>query len=130
VKLKPKIKKLCVVKTYINIEEVVVVITEIEQILGELGETPCKPMKEEQDEIVSRKSTTNCQLHVLNETLINLGRGLMARLNLIQHFLPPIIVANYATQMNTWPRGPNSLRCTTKDKKDLVFNGVLFYLIF
>jgi hypothetical protein len=26
--------------------------------------------------------------------------------------------------------GPNSLRCTTKDKKDLVLNGILFYLIF
>jgi hypothetical protein len=25
--------------------------------------------------------------------------------------------------------GPNSLKCTTKDKKDLVLNGVLFYPI-
>lgn len=46
-KLKPKIRKLCMVKTYTNIEEVVVAIAEIERILGELKETPYKPMKEE-----------------------------------------------------------------------------------
>jgi len=51
------------------------------------------------------------------------------KLDLIQDFLPPIIIANYATQKNTWPWGPNFLRCTIKDKKDLVFNGVLFCLI-
>jgi hypothetical protein len=33
-------------------------------------------MKEEQDEIISRKSTTNHQLHVLDETFINFfGQG-------------------------------------------------------
>jgi hypothetical protein len=59
------------VKTYIDIEEVVVAIAEIEQVLGELGETPYKPMKEEQDEIIFGESTTNHYLHVLNETFIN-----------------------------------------------------------
>jgi hypothetical protein len=54
----------------------------------------------------------------------------MTKLDLIQDFLPPIIVANYATQKNTWPRGPIFLKCTTKDKKDLILNGVLFCLIF
>jgi hypothetical protein len=29
---------------------------EIERVLGELGETPYEPMKEEQDETMSRKS--------------------------------------------------------------------------
>jgi hypothetical protein len=54
-------------------------------------------MKEEQDETTSGESTTNQQLHVLNETsLISLGRGLMARLDPIQPFSPTlIIVANY-----------------------------------
>jgi hypothetical protein len=34
-------------------------------------------MKEEQYEAMSRKSTTDLQLHVLNETLINLfGKGI------------------------------------------------------
>jgi hypothetical protein len=55
---------------------VVTIVVEIERVLGELGEIPYKPMKEEQDETMSGKSTTNGQLHVLNETLINfLGKG-------------------------------------------------------
>ncbi len=41
------------VRTYIDIEEVVVVVVEIERILGELGETPYEPMKEEHDETTS-----------------------------------------------------------------------------
>jgi hypothetical protein len=73
-KLKPKIKKLCIVRTYTDIEKVVVIIVEIEGVLGELGEIPYKPMKEEHDETTFRKSTTNQQFHVLNETLINFLR--------------------------------------------------------
>jgi hypothetical protein len=46
-KLKPNIRKLCMVKTYTNIEEVVVAAIEIERILGELKETPYEPIKEE-----------------------------------------------------------------------------------
>jgi hypothetical protein len=57
-----------VVKTYTYIDEVVVVTTEIERLLGQLGEIPYEPMKEEQDEMAFGKSTTNQQL---NETLIN-----------------------------------------------------------
>jgi hypothetical protein len=56
-KLKLEIRKLCVVRTYINIEEVVVV--DIEWVLGDLRETPYEPMKEEQDETTSGESTTN-----------------------------------------------------------------------
>jgi hypothetical protein len=70
-KLRPEIRKLCVVRTYIDIEEVVVVTIEIEHVLGELRETPYEPMKEEHDEITSRESTTDRQFHVLNEILIN-----------------------------------------------------------
>jgi hypothetical protein len=66
----------CVVRTYIDIEEVVTIAVEIEHVLGELGETPYEPMKEEQDETMFRESTTDRQLHVLNETLINFfGKG-------------------------------------------------------
>jgi hypothetical protein len=32
----------------------VIVVAEIEHVLGELGETPYEPMKEEQDETMSR----------------------------------------------------------------------------
>jgi hypothetical protein len=36
---------------------VVVVVVDIERVLGELGEIPNEPMKEEQDETMSREST-------------------------------------------------------------------------
>jgi hypothetical protein len=56
---------------------VVVITVEIEHVLGELGETPYEPMKEKHDETKSGKSTTDRQLHVLNETLINFfGKGI------------------------------------------------------
>jgi hypothetical protein len=55
---------------------VVVVVTKIEHVLGELGETPYEPMKEEQDETTFGESTIDCQFHVLNETFINFfGKG-------------------------------------------------------
>jgi len=72
--LRPKIKKFCVVRTYTNIEEVVTAIVEIERVLGELGEIPYKPMKEEQEETMFGESITDHQLHVLNDTLINFFR--------------------------------------------------------
>ncbi len=47
-KLRPEIRKICVVKTYTDIEEMVGAATELERALGELGETPFKPLKKEQ----------------------------------------------------------------------------------
>jgi hypothetical protein len=38
---------------------VVVANVEVERVLGELGETPYKPMKEEHDETTSREPTTD-----------------------------------------------------------------------
>jgi hypothetical protein len=49
-KLKPEIRKMCVVRTYTDIEEMVGAATELERVLGELGETPFEPLKEEQEE--------------------------------------------------------------------------------
>jgi hypothetical protein len=49
-RLRPEIRKLCVVRTFANIEELVGVATEVERILGELGETPYEPLREEQEE--------------------------------------------------------------------------------
>jgi hypothetical protein len=40
-----------VVRTYIDIKEMVIVAIEIERVLGDLGETPYDPFKEEKDEI-------------------------------------------------------------------------------
>ncbi len=38
------------VKTYTNIEEMVTRTTEIEKVLGDLGETPYDPLREEKNE--------------------------------------------------------------------------------
>jgi len=40
VQLRPKFRRLCVVRTYTNIKEMVIVATKIERVLGDLGETP------------------------------------------------------------------------------------------
>jgi predicted component of viral defense system (DUF524 family) len=45
-----EIRKLCVVRTFANIEELVGAATELERVLGELGETPFEPLKKEQEE--------------------------------------------------------------------------------
>jgi hypothetical protein len=58
-KLKPKIRKLCVVRIYINIDEIIVATIKIEQVLGELEETPYEPMREEQDEMAYGKSAAD-----------------------------------------------------------------------
>jgi len=52
-KLKLEIQKLCVVKTFTDIEELVGVAMELERVLGELGETPYEPLREEQEEETS-----------------------------------------------------------------------------
>jgi hypothetical protein len=50
-RLKLEIRKLCVVRTFADIEELVVAAIEVERVLGELGETPLEPFKEERDEV-------------------------------------------------------------------------------
>jgi hypothetical protein len=52
-RLRPKIRKLCVVRTFADIEKLVGAATELERVLGELGETPFEPLKEEQEEEVA-----------------------------------------------------------------------------
>ncbi len=46
----------------------------IERVLGDLGETPYDPLREEKDEDVTGESSTDKQLSMLNETLIHLFR--------------------------------------------------------
>ncbi len=41
---------MCVVRTFADIKELVGVATEVERVLGELGEIPYEPLKEEQEE--------------------------------------------------------------------------------
>jgi hypothetical protein len=48
--LKPEIRKLYVVGTFVDIEELLVAVTKVERVMGELGEIPYEPLKEEQEE--------------------------------------------------------------------------------
>jgi hypothetical protein len=69
-RLRPEIRKLCVVRTFVDIEELVGAATEVERVLGKLGETPYEPLREEQVEETS-ESNVEKQVTALNNTLIN-----------------------------------------------------------
>jgi predicted aspartyl protease len=73
-RLRPEIRKLCVVRTFADIEELVSAATELEKVLGELGETPFKPLNEEQEEGVA-ETMMEKQVTALNNTLINFLKG-------------------------------------------------------
>jgi predicted component of viral defense system (DUF524 family) len=55
-RLRPEIRKLCVVKTFADIEELVGAATEVERVLGELGETSYEPFREEQEKEMSESN--------------------------------------------------------------------------
>jgi hypothetical protein len=69
-KLRPEIRKLCVVRTFADVEELVAAATELERVLGELGETPFEPLKEEQEEGIE-ETMMEKQVSALNNTLVN-----------------------------------------------------------
>jgi hypothetical protein len=69
-KLRPKIWKLCVVRTFADVEELVGAATELERVLGELGETPFESLKEEQEEGIE-ETMMEKQVTALNNTLVN-----------------------------------------------------------
>ncbi|CAK9236260.1 unnamed protein product [Sphagnum troendelagicum] len=73
-RLRPEIKKLCVVRNFADIEELIGATMEVERVLGELGETPFEPLKEEQEEGVT-EMTMEHQVANLNNTLINFFKG-------------------------------------------------------
>jgi hypothetical protein len=73
-RLRPEIRKLCVVRTFVDIEELVNAATELERVLGELGETPFETLKEEQEEGVVEMMMEK-QVTTLNNTLINFLKG-------------------------------------------------------
>ncbi len=76
-RLRPEIRKLCVVRAFVNIEELVATAIEVEKVLGELGETPLEPLKEERDEVIE-ETIMEKQVTTLNETLINLFKGVVS----------------------------------------------------
>jgi len=66
--------KLCFVKTFADIEVLVGAATELKRVLGELGETPYEPLKEEQEE-GALETMMEKQVIALNNTLINFFKG-------------------------------------------------------
>jgi len=73
-RLRPEIRKLCVVRTFADIEELVGAAIELERVLGELGEIPYEPLKEEQEEGVA-ETMMEKQVNALHNTLINFLKG-------------------------------------------------------
>jgi hypothetical protein len=73
-RLRPKIRKLCVVRMFTDIEELVGATTELQRVSNELGETPFEPLKEEQEEGVT-ETMMEKQVTALNNTLINFFKG-------------------------------------------------------
>ncbi len=61
-------------RTFADIEELVGAATEVERVLGELGETPYESLPEEQEE-ETLESNVEKQVVALNNTLINLFKG-------------------------------------------------------
>jgi len=74
-RLRPEIRKLCVIRTFVDIEELVSATTEFERVLGELGETPFEPLKEEHEEGVA-ETMMEKQVTALNNTFINFLKGM------------------------------------------------------
>ncbi|CAM6006889.1 unnamed protein product [Sphagnum balticum] len=64
-RLRPEIRKLCIVRTFSDIEDLVEAAMEVEGVLAELGETPYEPLQEEQEENAS-ESKVEKQVAALN----------------------------------------------------------------
>jgi predicted aspartyl protease len=62
------------VRVFADIEELLGAANEVEQVLGELGETPFEPLKEESEERAAETSMEH-QVATLNDTLINFFKG-------------------------------------------------------
>jgi hypothetical protein len=69
-RLRPEIRKLCIVRTFTDIKELMGAATELKGVLGEIGETPFEPLKEEQEEGVE-ETLMEKQVTALNNTLVN-----------------------------------------------------------
>ncbi|CAK9253662.1 unnamed protein product [Sphagnum jensenii] len=73
-RLMPEIRKMCIVRTFTDIEELVAAAMEVEGVLAELGETPYEALREEQEENAS-ESNMEKQVVALNNTLIKFLKG-------------------------------------------------------
>jgi len=65
------------VRAFADIKELVAAAIEVERVLGELGETPLEPLKEERDEGIE-ENIMEKQVTALNETLVNFFKGVVS----------------------------------------------------
>jgi hypothetical protein len=63
------------VKSYINVEEMLVATKDVKRMLGELGKTPFEPFKEEHEEGMHSHTALNKHVTILNESFINFFKG-------------------------------------------------------
>jgi len=70
----PEIKKLCIVRDYANMDELLSTVLEVERVLAKLKETPFELMKDEQEEGLTTNVVVDKKVSALNESLINFFR--------------------------------------------------------
>jgi hypothetical protein len=63
------------VRTYANVEEILVATKDVERVLNELGDIPFAPFKEEQEEGMHNDTLLEKQMSTLNESFINFFKG-------------------------------------------------------
>ncbi len=86
--LRLEIKKLCVVRTYVDMDELLTTTIEVEKVLSEIGETPYEPLKDEKnEELIKGETSIDWHIHALNETLIIFFKGLGGN-ELVTHEIP------------------------------------------
>ncbi len=53
--LRPKIKKFCVVCSYMDMDELLASTIEVEKVMGEIGEMPFEPLKDEREDEMNER---------------------------------------------------------------------------
>jgi hypothetical protein len=79
------IKKLFMVRSYANVEEMLVVVKEVDKVLGELGKTPFEPLKEKQEENMISNVVLKKYVTILNEYFIKIFKGAPLVLEQVHH---------------------------------------------
>jgi hypothetical protein len=82
-RLRPKLKKLVVVRTYQNMDELLAAVIDMEKVFGEIGKIPYEPLQEEREEELTMGETNiDKHLQALNDTLVNyFGSGANGRVS-------------------------------------------------
>ncbi len=73
------------VRSYANVEEMLVVVKEVDKVLGELGKTPFEPLKEKQEENMIFNVVLKKYVTILNEYFIKIFKGAPLVLEQVHH---------------------------------------------